>query len=75
MSRTQSDVLHRAMKYAYTEFRGLSFEEVVRKAAEIEFDEGNPREIFDRIGLRPYINAKLEEIRVERWRSAWKSRH
>ena len=59
MSRTQSDV----------------FEDVVRKAAEIEFDEGNPREIFDRIGLRPYINDKLEEIRVERWRLAWKSRH
>tara|TARA_Y100000593_G_scaffold83289_1_gene156847 strand:+ start:207 stop:386 length:180 start_codon:yes stop_codon:yes gene_type:complete len=49
MSRTQSDV----------------FEDVVRKAAEIEFDEGNPREIFDRIGLRPYINAELEELRRE----------
>jgi hypothetical protein len=49
MSRTQSDV----------------FEDVVRKAAEIEFDEGNPREIFDRIGLRPYINAELEEMRHE----------
>ena len=30
-----------------------AFEEVIRKAAEIEFDEGNPKEIFDRIGLRP----------------------
>lgn len=60
-----------------------AFEEVIRKAAEIEFDEGNPKEIFDRIGLRPYINAQngildkaeVEELRVERWRLAWKSNH
>ena len=43
-----------------------AFEEVIRKAAEIEFDEGNPKEIFDRIGLRPYINAELGAIRRER---------
>ena len=43
------------------------FEEVIRKAAEIEFDEGNPKEIFDRIGLRPYINAELgRRIKRER---------
>ena len=60
-----------------------AFEEVIRKAAEIEFDEGNPKEVFDRIGLRPYINAQngildkaeVEELRVERWRLAWKSNH
>ena len=31
------------------------FEDIIRKAAEIEIDEGNPRELFDRIGLRPFI--------------------
>ena len=52
MSRTQSEVFE-------------DFEDVVRKAAEIEFDEGNPKEIFDRIGLRPYINAEREKMRHE----------
>ena len=60
-----------------------AFEEVIRKAAEIAFDEGKPKEVFDRIGLRPYINAQngildkaeVEELRVERWRLAWKSNH
>jgi len=43
-----------------------AFEDVIRKAAEIEFDEGNPKEIFDRIGLRPFINLELEKLGRER---------
>tara|TARA_R110000824_G_scaffold14554_2_gene61833 strand:- start:62 stop:280 length:219 start_codon:yes stop_codon:yes gene_type:complete len=42
------------------------FEEVIRKAAEIEFDEGNPKEIFDRIGLRPFLNLELEKLKLEK---------
>jgi hypothetical protein len=50
MARTQSD----------------AFEEVIRRAAEIEYDEGNPKEIFDRIGLRPFLNLELEKLGRER---------
>lgn len=37
---------------------------VIRKAAEIELDEGNPRELFDRIGLRPFIQEEKKHIRA-----------
>jgi len=51
---------------ARTRIRTVEFEEVIRKAAEIEYDEGNPKEIFDRIGLRPFLNLELEKLGRER---------
>ena len=38
---------------------------VIRKAAEIEVDEGNPRELFDTIGIRPFIEQEKKHINVD----------
>ena len=46
---------------------GRALAAVVRKATYMEFDEGNEREIFDRIGLRPYIKALLENPNQTDW--------
>ena len=39
---------------------------VIRKAAEIEVDEGNPRELFDTIGIRPFIEQETHQCGCSR---------